>query len=429
LRHQARRPPIWPTAPPESDVAVALFRSAFVLAFSILASAAGPEATNTWAWLAVSAGAFYTVALLVVWWWRRSVSSWARVVAVAVDIIMVSVIVGTYASLAVRVKDVYYLIILAAGVWFRATGAVVTAVGAMVAYVVAYSLGTGLPLDFASAVRTLYESGAFFMPFVAVAAWVLFTAQGRDQFRLAQIDHEIGLARALQDRLVPKEPPRIPGWDIYACMARAAQVGGDFYDFLRLPDAAHLIVLADMAGKSVYGLVHLSLLHSHIHDVAEHTADLSYLAAEVTRRSWPELQPDSYAAAVLLKVWPEGDQVEFVNCGHLPPLLVPPYGEMAELSTGDPVIGARRHHAYTAARINVRPGSMLVCYTDGFVEARDAEGRMYGEDRLRAAVREWATPTATPRDVCRGLLRELATFSGPERSDDQTLVVLKRKGT
>lgn len=408
---------------------MALFRSAFVLAFFISASAAGPEATNTWAWLAVTGGALYTVVLLLVWWWRRSVSSWLRILAIAVDIIMVSVIVGTYGFLAVRVKDVYYLIILAAGVWFRARGAVVTALVAMVAYVVAYSLGTGLPLDPASAVRTLYESGAFFMPAVALAAWVLFTAQGRDQFRLAQIDHEIGLARALQDRLVPKEPPHIPGWDIHACMARAAQVGGDFYDFLRLPDASHLIVLADMAGKSVYGLVHLSLLHSHIHDVAEHTADLGSLAEEVARRSWPELRPDSYAAAVLVKVWPDGGELEFVNCGHLPPLLVPPHGEMAELSTGDPVIGARRRHAYKTKRITVGPGSMLVCYTDGFVEARDAEGRMYGEDRLRAAVREFVTPTATPRDVCRNLLSELVAFSGPERSDDQTLVVLKRRAS
>ncbi|MCX7600274.1 MAG: SpoIIE family protein phosphatase [Armatimonadetes bacterium] len=381
------------------------------------------------AWLAVGAGALYTVGLLLVWWFRRSVSPWARVLGVAVDIIMISVLVGTYGSLATRLKDVYYLVILAAGVWFRPRGAVVTALVAMVAYAVAYSLGMGLPLDFSSAARTLYDSGAFFMPAVAVAAWMLFTAQGRDQFRLARIDHEIGLARTLQDRLVPGKFPDIPGWEIYAHMERAAQVGGDFYDFLRLPDGAHLIILADMAGKSVYGLVHLSLLHSHIHDVAERASDLGELVTEVARRAWPELRPDSYAAAVMLKIWPERGDVEFVNCGHLPPLLVPPGGDMTELATGDPVIGARCCHAYRTASIVAAPGTVIVCYTDGFVEARSTDGSVYGEERLRASVRDWATPSASPRDVSRGLLADLAMFSGPERRDDQTLVVLKRTGS
>lgn len=379
------------------------------------------------AWLAVGAGAIYTVGLLLVWWFRRSVSSWIRVLGVTVDIIMISVLVGIYGSLATRLKDVYYLVILAAGVWFRPKGAVVAAFAAMVAYVVAYSLGMGLPLDFSSAARTLYDSGAFFMPAVAVAAWMLFTAQGRDQFRLAQIDHEIGLARALQDRLVPGEFPDIAGWDVYADMERAAQVGGDFYDFLRLPDGAYLIVLADMAGKSVYGLVHLSLLHSHIHDLAEATSDIGELATEVARRAWPELRPDSYAAAVMLKVRPDDGDVEFVNCGHLPPLLVPPHGEMVELITGDPVIGARRRHAYRVARVTVPPAGVIVCYTDGFVEARAPDGSMYGEERLRASVRDWVSPGSSPRDVCRGLIGDLAVFSGPQRSDDQTLVVLKRR--
>lgn len=425
LRPQPGRPTLWQTAPPESDVAVALFRTAFIVGFSVLGGASGPDRSSAAAWIGVSAAALYTFLLFTLWWRRRASLPWLRPLALLVDIIMVSCVVATYDVIALRVKDVFYLVIFAGGMWYQATGALLTALVAMIAYVIAYSLGADLPLNPASALRTVYDSGAFFMPAVGYAVGVLFRAYSRDLLRLAEIDHEIGLARALQDQLVPSVVPPLPGWEFSYCMGRAREVGGDIYDFVPLADGSLLVAILDMAGKSVYGLVHLSLLHSQLHDVASHNTDIGPLVTELARRAFPELQPDSYAAGVFLKLSPSGGRVEFVNCGHLSPLvLMPGAPAPTELSTGHPIIGAYPSHEYTATLVDIPSGGAIVCYTDGLVEARNARGSFYGEDRLRISVA--ANASLPPGALCSAMLEDVRHFGGREASDDQTVLVLRR---
>jgi sigma-B regulation protein RsbU (phosphoserine phosphatase) len=338
---------------------------------------------------------------------------------------MITGVVATYDVMALRVKDVYYLVIFAGGMWYQAPGALVTAVLATVAYVIGYSLGADLPLTPASALHTAYDSGAFFMPAVGYAVGVLFKAYSRDLLRLAEMDHEIGLARTLQDQLVPTVVPPLPGWDISYCMGRAREVGGDMYDFVTLPDGSLLVTILDMAGKSVYGLVHLSLLHSQLHDVASRNDNLGDLVTELARRAYPELQPDSYAAGVFLKLTPGSGRVECVNCGHLSPLILTPgAAEPADLSPGQPIIGAYEAYQYRPKDLAIPTGGAIVCYTDGLVEARNGKGSFYGEERLRKTVTENAN--LPPGTLCSAMLEDVRRFVGRTAADDQTVLVLRR---
>lgn len=376
------------------------------------------------AWTGVGLGVAYTLAVFAVWWRRRAPVACQRPGSLLVDIILVSSIIASYGYAAAGVKDCYYVVIFAAGMWYHLGGAVIVGLLACAAYVFAYGYGTGLSLSPASAVRLVYESGAVFMPAAGFIMGVLFTAYAREMHRLAEIDHEIDLARRLQDDLLPSSPPQLPGWEIAASMKRARQVGGDFYTFHTYPDGSVLLAMVDMAGRSVHGLVHLSLLHSHLRAAVEVTHDLASLARELNLRAYPELQPDSYAAAVLVRVPPDGREVHYVNCGHLPPLVVASGGEPLPLSTGDPIIGADRDHIYREEQAQVHPGALLVCYTDGLVETRNGAGQMYGEERMRRFVREHAHLSA--EEMCRGLLAQVAEFGEERPHDDQTVVVLRR---
>ena len=391
----------------------------------MLGGATGPDRSTAPAWIGVCAAALYTFVLFAVWWRRRRSLAWLRPLALIVDIIMITGVVATYDVMALRIKDVYYLVIFAGGMWYQAPGALLTALIAMVAYVIAYSLGTDLPLSPSSALSTAYESGAFFMPAVGYAVGVLFKAYSRDLLRLAEMDHEIGLARTLQDQLVPVVVPPLEGWDISYCMGRAREVGGDMYDFLALPDGSLLVTILDMAGKSVYGLVHLSLLHSQLHNVAARYSDLGELVTELARRAYPELQPDSYAAGIFLKLTPGSGRVECVNCGHLSPLILAPGGgEPTDLSPGHPIIGAFEAHEYRPTDIEVSAGGAIVCYTDGLVEARNAKGSFYGEERLRRTV--VANAALPPGTLCSAMLEGVRRFAGRTAADDQTVLVLRR---
>jgi serine phosphatase RsbU (regulator of sigma subunit) len=407
---------------------MALFRSAFIVAFSVVASAAGAGTEAFVAWGCVYFSALYTVIVFAVWWLRRRAPiPWQRPCALLVDIIVISGVIASYGYTASGVKDCYYVIIFAAGMWFRMTGAVLVGLVTALAYVSAYSYASGislLSLSLSSAVQLLYDSGAIFMPAAGFVMGMLFTAYARELQRLAEIEHEIELARRLQDYLLPPTPPTVRGWEIAVGMKRARQVGGDFYTFCPFRDDSVLLALADMAGKSVHGLVHLSLLHSHLAAVAEVASDLASVANEVNRRAYPQLQPYSYAAVVLIALSPDNDEVEFVNCGHLPPIIVAPDSTVMELTTDDPIIGARKNHVYTQRRARVQPGAVLVCYTDGLVETRNSSGEVFGEERLRHLIVQHAGLPA--QRVCEAVLARVAEFGPEGPNDDQTVVVLRR---
>ncbi len=418
------RPTKWQTAPEESDVVVVVVRSAFIVVYSLAASRSGYSYELSPAWLGVTIAAIYSVAVGIIWWRRRNIP-WQRPFSLLVDIIMVSGVVATHGMTVAGVKDIFYLIIFAAAMWYHSAGALIVATVSLVAYCCALCLGTGLSLSVTNALSFAFGTGAIVMPLVGFVVGLLFRAYATDLTRLAEIEHEIGLARHLQQNLLPDTIPDIPGWSIAAVMRPARQVGGDMYAFHHLPDGSVMFVVADMAGKSVYGLVHLSLIHSHIRAAASSSSQLPAIVDELNRSAYPELQPDSYAAAVFIKFRPNDATVEYVNCGHLPPLLIlPGSGQPQPLFTGDPIIGADYNHHYTQGTVNAPPGAIIVCYTDGLTEARSPDGEMFGEERLqRFIVRNATLP---PAELCHALLDEVARFTAGAMDDDQTVAVFKR---
>ncbi|MBC7289307.1 MAG: serine/threonine-protein phosphatase, partial [Armatimonadetes bacterium] len=402
------RPPVTrELAVENSDVAVFVSRAAFIAVFSVAANRAAQGIYFNPAWAGVILASLYSIVVAAVWWRRKAALAWLRPFSLLVDIIMLSGVVATYGAVASGVKDLYYLVIFAAAMWYYWWGAVVAAATAAMAFVISYCHGTGLSVNFPNALSVAYTSGAALMPLVGYVAGLLFHAHSRDVTRLAEIEHEISLARRLQQNLLPRSTPDVPGWEIASDLRPARQVGGDMYCFPPLPDGSSLIVIADVAGKSVSGLMYLSLVHSHLRTIASTTSDLADIVGELNRRAYAELQPDSYVAAVFIKIRPGSSTVAYVNCGHLPPLVVRPGSGRAEmLGTDDPIIGASYNHVYREGRTEVPPGGLVLCYTDGIVEARNRSGEMYGEERLRRfAVQKAHLP---PADLCRALLEEVA---------------------
>ena len=418
------RPKKWQTAPEDSDVVAVLVRTAFIVVYVIVASAAGYGFALTPAWVGVTMAAVYSLVVAFIWWRQRDIP-WQRPFSLLVDIIMVSGVAATHGMAAAGVKDVFYLIIFAAGMWYHSVGAVAAASVSLVAYSCALCHASGLSMTMENALSIAFATGAIVMPLVGFVVGVLFRVYAGELLRLAEIEHEIGLARRLQENLLPDRLPEIPGWSLCAVMRPAREVGGDMYSFHRLSDGCVMFAVADMAGKSVYGLVHLSLIHSHLRAAASASADLTAIVNELSRRAYPELQPDSYAAAVFVKFRPNQGEIEYVNCGHPPPLIVTPgSGKPQPLATGEPIIGATLEHNYSSATAIVPPGGLLVCYTDGLIEARSPEGEMFGEERLHRFVVRHAH--LEPGALCHALLDEVARFTAGAMEDDMTVAVFKR---
>jgi phosphoserine phosphatase RsbU/P len=197
----------------------------------------------------------------------------------------------------------------------------------------------------------------------------------------AALDREAQEARAMQQALLPKSSPYIPGFMVSGLSVPARAVGGDWYDFISFPDGRWGLVLADVSGKGTAA----ALLMSATRGVLRSLAEACCTPAEVLNRLNQLLVDDFPAGKFVTMVYavldPADRSLTFANAGHLRPLLIDKQGERfldterglpLGLSCGD----------YSETRVTLSEGSKLVFYSDGITEAENARGEEYGLCRL-----------------------------------------------
>ena len=417
--------PLW-----ETDIFVGLFRTAFIIAFVVTGtlSSFNPRAHNgIWALLVVAT--VFTVALFLAFGAGRSIPH-QRLIALSLDLLLVSaaiLMLGVGEQQALF--QVYYLIVLIGAIWFGLGGALCTAAAAIVLfllmhYVTIYPVPLGELGEAALAV--LRDSGALFLVLIAVIAGFLVRALDRQHQATAQFEQELRLARTVQDTILPRRLPEIPGWELAFRFEPARWVGGDLYEVAELPNGQYLICLGDMPGKSAYGLVHLSLVYSHVHGAALAGLPPAAIANRVNRAVYDVLQPYSYAPLFISMLAPDTGMISFVSCGHLPPLLLRSDGSEEWLSSNGIVIGGRHEAGYEQKQEEIGVGDLLMCYTDGISGVRNSAGEEFGEERISRVGRAGQTQGAALEYICQEIVSQSQQFSADLRSDDATLLLFRR---
>lgn len=416
--------PDWDTAD-ESDIAAALVRTAFIIAFTLtpfVVHIAVDRALPVQVMLVVAS----TFNLLLFGAYLRGHRlPLKRPLAILVDLGLITAAIASFREIPYQrdwLAALYYLIIMVAAIWYRRTGAVLTALIASIMY---GTVGQSIPFGWG----LLWSGHTPVLLLVAVTASYVVMARDRERAYSERLQHEMSLARHLQETMLPSQLPSLPALDVGFCFRPARVVGGDLYDAVVFGDDRLLVGMGDMAGKSVYGLFHLSLLHSHLHAAAGEMTEPAEIAGAVNRNVYAAMQPDSYAALFLGVVNTAARTLTFVNCGHLPPFIVRggEKPEVVELTTGGIVIGAVREPRYQQRIVPFAPGDLLVCYTDGVSEALNREGEEYGTQRIEAeAVRLRELSAA---EIARGLMDGSDRFSSDSGADDRTVLVVKYLST
>ncbi len=231
----------------------------------------------------------------------------------------------------------------------------------------------------------------------------------------AALDRDAQEARAIQQALLPKSSPYIPGLVISGRSEPARAVGGDWYDFISFPDGRWGIVLADVSGKGTAA----ALLMSATRGIFRSLAEACCTPAEVLSRLNQLLVNDFPAGKFVTMVYgvidPDTRTVTFANAGHLQPLLIDDRGtHFLETERGLPL--GLSSGEYSETRVALSPGSKLIFYSDGITEAVDQEDQEYGASRLAEhALQPTASAVSIVDDV-----RAFANGSG--MSDDATVV-------
>ena len=237
---------------------------------------------------------------------------------------------------------------------------------------------------------------------------------------------ELAVARQLQTSLLPSVAPHVPGLALVGTCQPSGQVGGDYFDYVALPDGHLGLVIADVSGHGVGSAIVMAGLRSTLH--AEVRGDLSPAqvlerANEVLVRDFPS---EMFVSVFLARYDPATGGLAYCNAGHPPPFLVSGAdGSVERLARGGLILGVMPNMTYDAGHARLDPGATLTLYTDGITEARNVHGAFLGEAALKTIIRDdgHRGAAALHAAILGGLNGHLA---GASAADDVTLVVASR---
>ena len=245
-----------------------------------------------------------------------------------------------------------------------------------------------------------------------------------------KLRRDLALAAEVQRRLLPPEPPPTKAATLAAFTLPARTVGGDYYDFLVLPDERIGIAIADVAGKGIAAALLMSVVQASLRVIcAEDQTSLSQLAAKMNGFLYRSTGTNKYATFFYAQLEQHCRRLRYVNAGHNPPYLVRRTEtgvEIMELSAGGTVLGLFPDVGYEETSVNLCSGDLLVAFTDGITEALNAEGEEFGEDRLKELLRGGVWTAA--EEISSKIADRMRSWIGEaEQHDDLTFVVLAVK--
>lgn len=242
---------------------------------------------------------------------------------------------------------------------------------------------------------------------------------------LQKMREEIRLASRIQTDLLPKEQPRIPGYDIAGRSVPAQVVGGDYFDFIPVDDRRIALCLGDVSGKGLPA----SLLMANLQATLRGQTLLAGSVRDCIRRSNRLLHQSTSSEKFVTLFYGILDQdrhsLSFTNAGHENPFLLSEGGTADRLTEGGVVLSILEEFPYEEATVGLRPGDVLVIFSDGITEAINPAQEMFGEARLAAVIAEHRHKAAA--DLIEQIIGAVREYAGTAaQTDDMTLVVLKR---
>ncbi|MGH9466596.1 MAG: SpoIIE family protein phosphatase [Terriglobales bacterium] len=232
-------------------------------------------------------------------------------------------------------------------------------------------------------------------------------ARQQEEARLAakMMQKEMALAAAIQQGLMGTRLPEVAFARLEGLSQACLQIGGDFFDAVVRPGAPEVaLVLADVSGKGAAAALLAASLQGMIHAQLAAGTALTEIASQANQFVLQRLEGEKYATMLLVKLWPDGE-MEYLNCGHIPPL-VARAGACATLEPSNLPVGLMPGAVYESARHKLAHGERLLLLTDGVTEAANTEKEMFGDAQLArvvgqgCSVRELAQAV---RDFCQGL--------------------------
>ncbi len=271
---------------------------------------------------------------------------------------------------------------------------------------------------------------AFDVNLETVAALVFLLLLSLELADKVTMKRDLEIAREIQTWLVPSQPPEVLGANISFATRPQNSVAGDYYDaFYPNPEDREklMVVIADVAGKSVPAALLMATLQASLRTIAGENAPLADLVARLNRYACAHsLNGLRFTTAVLSEYNPITRRLMYVNAGHNAPILRHANGAIETLEVGGMPLGIRSNVSYETASLELKPGDALIFFTDGVVEAFNESGEEFGNERWLGAIRN--LPDWDAQQTLQLLMKQVDEFVGATRqSDDITCLVFRSR--
>ncbi len=273
-------------------------------------------------------------------------------------------------------------------------------------------------------VSLLQNGGAQNNPHIALigGACVLLVLMLELREKLLAHD-ELAEGRAVQKALLPKTTPAIEGFRIWLDTTPANDVGGDIVDVLRAEDGRFYLMLGDVAGKGLGAALLAARLQATFRALAPSASTLAAVGDQLNRIFHRDGPSNRFATLVVLAGQPGSPTLRVLNAGHPPPLIAR-NGDVTAVPSGGPALGIIAGARYAEHEVTLSPGDTLLVYSDGVTEAMNADGDLFGEDRLISSFRMLARTALT--DVGPGLQAVVRQYEGDARPHDDVSIIVVR---
>ena len=243
------------------------------------------------------------------------------------------------------------------------------------------------------------------------------------------LEEELNLAKNIQKKLLPAIMPEILNYDVHGFNIASKQVGGDYYDIIKLNEKEYLLTIADVSGKGMPASLLMSNLQAGLKILSFENNTIAEITAKLNNLIHSNISVEKYITFFILKLDITTGKIEYVNAGHNPPLLFAADKSCRKLEEGGIILGLMNDVTFETGYDSIKKGECITMFTDGVTEAMDDDNTEYGETNVIKYFQKFFKKQSCEK-LNTGLLESLKSFCGdPTKSDDVTILTIKSIGS
>jgi sigma-B regulation protein RsbU (phosphoserine phosphatase) len=272
----------------------------------------------------------------------------------------------------------------------------------------------------------LFVKFGFYIMLIEALSALKQSLEREQETELRNLEHELDIAREVQQRLFPQSAPEMSTLDYCGICKPASKIGGDYYDYFLLGNGKLAFAIGDVCGHGISASLLMASVEAFVRSNSHlYGENLKSFIEEMNSFLYQSTEDSKFVTFFYSVYDGKTRKLIYVNAGHNPPFLLNNIG-FEKLDRGGLLLGAVESASYEQGEVNLNAGDLLLLYTDGVTESMNEKEELFGDDRLKAVIKD--NKSGNAESVKQEVIKALKKYTGSHSQDDDiTMIVVKGK--